>query len=174
MNNERKILYMSAIINLVIGISVGIVLFFGQLRSGMSLPENIYDYEKTISVSDFLSALWINAVWLFSIPLARGLLRARLIHPVVLVRGAVTSFTVLYTMYIFGFKEAAASIIPQCLAVLPMIIMFSVETAPLERGGERGTDIIIRKSEIFGIIALSIVASGIEVLTFGLFCTYLF
>lgn len=174
MNNERKILYMSAIINLVIGVSVGIVLFFGQLRSGNSLPENIYDYEKNISVSDFLTALWINALWLFSIPLAYGLLRVRLIHPVVIVRGAVTSFTVLYTLQIFGFREASASVIPQCLCVLPMLIMFSAETASSRKGGERGADIIVRKSEIFGIIALSIVSAGIEVLVFNLFCTYLF
>ncbi len=175
MSNERKMLYMSVIINFVIGVVVGIILFFGQIRSGEALPENIYDYDTVISVADFFRVAWVNLIWMFTTLAAQGMLRVRFIHPIMIVRGCVTSFTVLYTLYLFGIKESAASVIPQCLTSIPLLMFFSAESVLSKNSRESGmSGIVIKKSEAALMTVLSIVSAGAEVIIFRLFCTYLF
>lgn len=175
MSNERKMLYMSVIINFVIGIVVGIILFFGQIRSQGPLPENIYSYDTVISAADFLRVAWVNLVWMFTTLAAQGILRIRFIHPIMIVRGCVASFTVLYTLYLFGIRESAASVIPQCLTTIPLLMFFSAESMSGKNLRESGVSgILIKKSEAALMTVLSIVSAGAEVIIFRLFCTYLF
>ena len=175
MSNERKMLYMSVIINFVIGVVVGIILFFGQIRSQGPLPENIYNYDTVISWADFFRVAWVNLVWMFTTLAAQAILRVRFIHPIMIVRGCVASFTVLYTLYIFGIRESAASIIPQCLTTIPLLMFFSAESMSVKNLRESGVSgILIKKSEVALMIVLSIVSAGAEVILFRLFCTYLF
>ncbi len=175
MSNERKMLYMSVIINFVIGVVVGIILFFGQIRSGGALPENIYDYDTIISVADFFRVAWVNLIWMFTTLAAQGMLRVRFIHPIMIVRGCVTSFTVLYTIYLFGIRESLASVIPQCLTSIPLLMFFSAESVSGKNLRESGmSGIVIKKSEAALMTVLSIVSAGAEVIIFRLFCTYLF
>lgn len=175
MSNERKMLYMSVIINFVVGVVVGIILFFGQIRSGGAMPENIYDYDTVISAADFFRVAWVNLVWMFTTLAAQGLLRVRFIHPIMIVRGCVTSFTVLYTLYLFGIRESAASIIPQCLASIPLLMFFSAESVFGKNSRESGmSGIVIKKSEAAIMTVLSIASAGAEVIIFRIFCTYLF
>lgn len=175
MSNERKMLYMSVIINFVIGIVIGIILFFGQIRSQGSLPENIYSYDTVISAADFFRVAWVNLVWMFTTLAAQGILRVKFIHPIMIVRGCVASFTVLYTLYLFGIRESAASIIPQCLTTIPLLMFFSAESVLSKNSRESGmSGIVIKKSEVALMTVLSIVSAGAEVLIFMLFCIYLF
>ena len=175
MSNERKMLYMSVIINFVIGVVIGIILFFGQIRSGGNLPENIYDYDTVISMADFFRVAWVNLIWMFTTLAAQGMLRVRAIHPIMIVRGCVASFTVLYTLYLFGIKESAASVIPQCLTSIPLLMLFSAESVLGKNSRESGiSGIVIKKSEAALMTVLSIASAGAEVIIFRLFCTYLF
>ncbi len=175
MSNERKMLYMSVIINFVIGVVIGIILFFGQIRSGGPLPKNIYDYDTAISAADFLRVAWVNLVWMFTTLAAQCMLRVRFIHPIMIVRGCVTSFTVLYTLYLFGIRESAASVIPQCLTSISLLMFFSAESVSSRNLRESGmSGIVIKKSEAALMTLLSIVSAGAEVIIFRLFCTYLF
>lgn len=175
MSNERKMLYMSVIINFVIGVVVGIILFFGQIRSGGALPQDIYDYDTVISAADFFRVAWVNLIWMFTTLAAQGILRVRFIHPIMIVRGCVASFTVLYTLYLFGIRESAVSIIPQCLTAIPLLMFFSAESVSGKNTRESGiSGILIKKSQAAIMTVLSIVSAGAEVIIFRLFCTYLF
>lgn len=172
MSNERKILYVSAGINFVIGIIAGIILFCGQMRNDTSVTGNIYEFDTVVSATDFFRMTWINLIWMFSIVAARNMLRAKLIHPVLLIRGCVNSFSLLYILGCFGMKEALSAILPQCFSVLPMIMVFSAELA-VKHSDRDGGD-YIRKSTFVAILLLSAVSSGVEVLLFRVFCAYLF
>ena len=175
MSNERKILYVSTGINFVIGITLGIILFFCQIRSGGEFPQNMYEYEREVSVADFLRMVWIDLLWFVSVVIAYGILKARLIHPAIVIRGCISSFSVLYVLSVFGIKEMLATIIPQCFTILPMLIIFSAETVSKQISMEnKASGISVKKSEIIGILALSVLSAGAEVLIFKAFCTYLF
>ena len=173
MKNERKILYLSVVINYAIGIILGIILFFGQLRSGGDFPNDIYEYEKDVSVTDFIRMIWITMMWLFSVVAAYGILRIRLIHIVIILRGCISSFSALYVLHFWGIKEAVASILPQCVSVLPLLMIFSAEIA-FPKSEARGNGIALKKYEVIMMIVLSVVSAGAEVLFFKAFCSYLF
>ncbi len=175
MKNERKILYLSVLINFVIGVILGIVLFFGQIRSGKGIVQNMYEYDTDVSVTDFIRMMWASVLWLLSVFVSYGILRAKHIHPVIIIRGCVNSFSVLYVLYLFGLKEAAVAFIPQCFTILPMLLMFSAETIYVQSQREnQSAGILFKKSDIVRIFALSLLSSGAEVLIFKAFCTYLF
>lgn len=175
MNNERKILYLSVVINFVIGIILGIVLFFGQLRSGENIGQNVYEYNTTVSITDLFRMVWTCVLWLLSVIISYGILRTKHIHPVIVLRGCINAFAVLYVLYLFGLKAAAAAFLPQCFTVLPMLLMFSAETVYIQKKRENpGCGIVFKKSDIAVIIAMSVLSSGVEILIFKAFCTYLF
>ena len=176
MNNERKILYISAGINFIVGIVVGTILFYGQMRSDPSLSENIYVYDKSATLSDFLRLSWLNLIWVFSVVIARSIFPVRIVHPVLVVRGCISSFSILYILSSFGIKEAGASVIPQCLSVLPLLTAFSVETALKHRENiKNGFETFsVKRYEIAAVFVFSLLSAGIEVLVFRIFCTYLF
>lgn len=176
MNNERKILYISAGINFVVGIIVGTILFYGQVRVDPSLGENVYAYDKSATIADFMRLSWLNLVWIFSVLIAHSIFPARMVHPVVIVRGCVNSFSVFYILTCFGIKEAIASVIPQCLSVLPLLGIFSVEAALKHRENIKSgvQNFSVKRYEVAAIFIFSILAAGVEVLTFRLFCSYLF
>ncbi len=176
MNNERKILYISVGINFIVGIIVGIILFYGQMRAEPSLSENAYAYDKAATLADFLRISWLNFVWMFSVFIAHSILPMRMVHPVIVVRGLVSSFSILYILNSFGIKEAIASVIPQCLSVLPLLGAFSVETVLKHRENmKNGVEAFsVKKYEIAAIFVFCLLSAGIEVLTFRLFCSYLF
>ena len=128
MNNERRILYISVAANFIIGIIIGIILFYGQMRIEPAVLEGGYTYDKSATLADFFRLSWLNTIWLLSIFLAHCILPLRMVHPIIAVRGCVSSFSILYILTLLGIKEAVAAVIPQCLSVLPMLAIFSVET----------------------------------------------
>lgn len=126
MNEERKKLCLYAGINFLIGAIMGTVLFYAHFRSN---PQSIgaeYYFEKNLQVIDVLRAWWMNVMWSFSVFLAHTVLPGKAVHTIVGLRGAVSSFSVLYLMETFGVNEAVVSVLPQCLSVIPMLMCFSV------------------------------------------------
>jgi len=174
MSNERKILYMSVAVNFTLGVILGIILFNGQIKTTSSIGD-MYDYDMTISFTDFFRIAWMNLLWMISILVARSILRARLIHPVITLRGLVNSFSFSYMLNFFGIKESLCAFLPQCLSVLPLLLIFSVETVlRMSSRLNEGNAIIVKKSEIFLVLFLSMFSSGAELMFFKLFCACLF
>lgn len=176
MNNERKILYISVAINFIVGIIIGIILFYGQMRTNSALLENGYSYDKSATLTDFFRLSWLNILWLLSIFIAHSILPIRVIHPIIAVRGCVSAFSILYILTGFGIREAAASVIPQCFSVLPLLAAFSVETVVKHRENIKNgyEPCSIKRHEAAAIFIFSMLAGGAEVLIFQFLCTYLF
>ncbi|MBE7033132.1 MAG: hypothetical protein E7406_02775 [Ruminococcaceae bacterium] len=172
MSNERKILYLSAGINFTIGIVIGIILFFGQIRNEAFASHNIYEFDRNVSVTDFVRMSWVNLIWMFSIVAARSMLSAKVIHPVLVIRGCVNAFSLLYILHSFGIKEAVFATLPQSFSVLPMLIIFSAETVARRTDGNGVLS--IGKGGAVAVLLFSVVSAGIEVLLFRFFCAYLF
>ena len=174
MSNERKILYLSVAVNFTLGIILGIILFNGQVKTATSIGE-MYDYDTTVSFTDFFRIAWMNLIWMFSIVAARSILRARLIHPVIALRGLVNSFSFSYMLNFFGIRESLCAFLPQCLSVLPLLIIFSVEVVlRMNNRMSESNAMTVKKSEIFVILFLSLLSSGVELMLFRLFCACLF
>ena len=176
MDQERKAAYIAAVINFITGIIFGIILFYGQLKSGNDEIRVVYEYEKTVSLADFLRLSWMNVIWLISVFFARCIAPSGFFHPVVCVRGIVSSFSMLYILALFGFREAVSSILPQCVSILPLLLNFSVETAQKhKKNAQNGYEVcLLKRREIAAIFILSMLAGAVEVLFFRIFCKNLF
>ena len=111
--------------NFLIGTVMGIVLFYAHIRANPQSLETNYIYEKNLQTADLFRAWWINIMWMLSVLLAHTVLCAKPIHVIVGLRGAINSFSVLFLLESFGVKEAAATVVPQCISVLPMLMIFS-------------------------------------------------
>ena len=176
MNNDRKKLYISAGINFIVGIILGIILFYGQLKSDPTLTEKIYTYDKSVTLADFIRLSWLNLRWIFSVFISHSILPLRVIHPVLTIRGCVNSFSILYILSVFGIKEAFATALGQCLSILPLLGMFSVEAVIRHRENVRnGLEAFsVKRRELTAIFVFSLLSAGVEVILFRLLCTYLF
>lgn len=176
MREKRKVLYISAIINFVTGVVLGIILFYGQLKSTKGEISAVYEYETAISLSDFFRLSWLNVLWMISVFFARCIMPSKFFHPVVCVRGMVSSFSMLYILSLFGIREAIGTTLPQCVSILPLLLYFSVETAEKYRDSMQSgyEPCSLKRHEIVAIFILSMLAGAIEVLFFGFFCRYLF
>lgn len=176
MKGERRALYISAAINFVTGIVLGIILFYGQLKSTGKELGVIYEYDKTSSLSDFIRLSWLNILWMLSIFFARCILPLGFFHPIVVIRGCISSFSMLYILTLFGVREAVASIVPQCISVLPLLLFFSVETVIKYRDNlQSGYEpCALKRHEIASIFVFAMLSAAAEVLVFRVFCNYLF
>lgn len=170
MTEERKKLCLYVGINFLAGIIIGAVLFYAHIRSNPQSSGAEYYFEKNLQFIDVLRAWWLNVMWSFSVILAHTVLPAKPVHIIVGIRGAVSSFSLLYLMETFGVNEAVTSALPQCLSVIPMLMCFSALCVEkrrqlIDEGKEtfrisRGTAILL-----FFFCALAAVG---ETLTFSL------
>ncbi len=176
MNEKRKVLYISAAINFVTGVVLGIILFYGQLKSIGEEVKAVYEYDKTVSLSDFFRLSWLNVLWMLSVFFARSIMPSGFFHPIACVRGIVSSFSMIYILSLFGIKEAVASLLPQCVSILPLLMYFSVETAVKYRENvQNGYEpCSLKRQEIATMLILSMLSGAAEVLLFSFFCNYLF
>ena len=176
MSEKRRILYLSATVNFIFGIVIGIILFYGQLKSADNEVLSVCKYDKNATLADFLRLSWLNIVWLLSVFFARCILPVGAFHPIVAIRGTISSFSILYILTLFGIREAATTIVPQCFSVLPLLLFFSVETVEKHRNNiQNGLEpCSLKRNEIATIFVLGILAAASEVLIFRVFCKYLF
>ena len=176
MKSEHKPIYISVEVNFLIGIMLGIILFFGQVKSVGEETETILKYNYEATLSDFFRLTWMNVTWMISIFFARIILPIKFFHPIITLRGAVSSFSALYLLNAFGIKEMLVSLFPQCLSILPLLSYFSALTTIKYRENiQSGCEpCSLRRSEIAWALVLSIVSGAIEVLVFAFFCKYLF
>lgn len=166
MNREQKLIYISVGINFLVGIIIGMVLFYGQIRTDISVFDEVNVTGGVISFGEFLHVSWLDLLWLIFIFLFHNLLPMPFIHPVMMLRGCCTSFCVMYILTFMGTKEAMAAVIPQCFSILPIMILFSVKVVGkrkniIENGGEPFT---FSRSEALLTVLISLIAGGLEVI----------
>ena len=118
----------------------------------------------------------MNLMWCFSVFIAHTILSLAAIHIIVGLRGAVSSFSVLYLLKVSDIKAVVASVLPQCLSVLPILMMFS--TMCVEKRRNRLKDgkepFIINRREVYVIFLISAVAAVTEAAFFVVLCRVLF
>ena len=176
LDSERKVLYISVAVNFFIGTVMGIILFYGQIRTDAGAFENGYIYDTAVTVTDFFRLSWINIIWIVSVFVSQGLIPVCVIHPVTAVKGCVCTFSTLYLLTLFGIKEATAAVLPQCFSALPLVLIFSAELAlKRRRAVKNGNEIFsVKRRDAAAVLGLSMLAGTVEVLFFRLFCSYLF
>ena len=172
LTQERKKLCLFTAINFILGIIMGIVLFYGQQRSNSKVFEGNFEYSTVLEIMDFFRLSWINLLWLFSIFIARNILPVSSMHPIMLLRGCMSSFSLMYIFTYIGVKEGIMSAMPQCFSILPLLMFFSVEITrkqrvSLETGGNAVT---LKKGELFLMLFGAGLAGGIEMVLFRLLC----
>ena len=165
MNREQRLIYISVGINFLVGIIIGMVLFYGQIRTDISVFDEMNVTEDVISLGDFLHVSWLDFLWLIFIFLFHNLLPMSFLHPIMMLRGCCTSFCVMYILTFMGIKETVAAVLPQCFSILPVMILFSVKVAEkrksiIENGGEPFS---FSRSEALLTILISLIAGGLEV-----------
>lgn len=168
MVREQKLIYISVGINFLVGIIVGMVLFYGQVRTDISVFDEINVASGVISFGEFLHVSWLNLLWLIFIFLFHNLLPMPLIHPVMMLRGCCTSFCVMYLLTFMGIRQTAAAVLPQCFSILPIMMLFSVKVvgkrkAIIENGGEPFT---FNRREALLTILIAMASGGLEVTFF--------
>lgn len=168
LTQERKKLCLFTAINFIAGIIIGIVLFYGQQRSNPGVFEGGYEFDTTLEIMDFFRASWLNLLWLFSIFIAHNILPLAPMHPIMLLRGTMSSFSLMYILTYIGVKEAATSVIGQCFSILPLLMFFSVETVKKRKQTQEGRQdgIYLKKSEIFMMFFCAALSAGVEMIIF--------
>ena len=176
MSSQHKKLYLYAGINFLIGTVIGIVLFYGQMRSNPSVFTAGYSYDKTVEIIDFFRAWWLNTMWLFAIFISNSVMRLAPFHIIVAVRGCASSYGIMYLLNCIGIKEAVASVLPQCLTVLPLLMWFSVlnteKRAVAESEGRDG--ISLKRIDAVKMFAFSLISALAEMIIFTFLCNCLF
>lgn len=176
MSTERKKLCIAVLCNFLIGIIIGVILYYGQLRSTNQMMINEYTYDKTVETIDFFKVAWLNMLWSFAIFITHNILPSSYIYPIILIRGCASSFCVMYMLEFIGIKEVVASVLPQCFSILPYLMLFSIALVQKRRNANiyQGQTLSLRRSEIIMIFLFSIFMAGIETLLFRFFCICLF
>ena len=171
MNDERRILYICMAANFVVGVIVGILLFYGQLKSNADVFDGAYSYSASVELADFFRVWWLNVLWLFSIFIAHNILPVSVIHPIIFLRGCASSFSMMYILRFVGVGEAVVSVIPQCVSVLPLLGMFSVNVIMKRRDNlQSGREpFSMRSSDAIKLFMFAAAAGVVETLVFRLF-----
>lgn len=176
MSNERKILYIWVGISFAVGVILGILLFYGQMRSNSAVFESEYIYNTNVKLGDFFRVSYLNMLWVFSIFIAHNILPVSVVHPIIAVRGCAGAFSTMYILTFAGVREAVVSVIPQCLSILPVLALFCVEIVMRRRENiKRGAEpFSLRRRDIVAIFAVCVFAGALETLFFRLlsFCLF--
>ena len=168
LREERKKLCLFTSINFTVGIIMGIVLFYGQQRSSPAVFDGNFEFNTALELMDFFRLSWMNLLWLFSIFIARNILPVSSMHPIMLLRGCMSSFSLMYIFTYIGLKEGIMSAMPQCFSILPLLMFFSVEMARKQRiSFETGSNAVtLKKGELFLMLFGAVLAGGIEMVLF--------
>ena len=165
----NKKAYILISVNFLIGVVLGIVLYYGQKKSGIeNNAEELLMLENNLKITDVLRLMRVNLMWFLSIYVASIISPFIFIQPAVLLRGAVNSFCGVYIMQACGIKEAACLILPQCFTTLPVMAMFSVMNIEKQKriGSEVNKREAISKREIVVMILFAALCAIFETLLF--------
>ncbi len=176
MSNERKKLYTAVFINFLIGIMVGIVLFYGQMNSSLDLPKGEYTYDTSIELADFFRVSWLDMLWLFSVFITHNIFPLAYMYPIIVIRGCCNSFCLMYIFNFIGIKEGVVSVLSQCFSILPLLMFMCVNISEKRRRMNLKSSEVLSLSRIetLMIFLLSMLSGAVETLFFRFFCICLF
>ncbi len=114
-------------------------------------------------------------MWMLSVLLGHSVMCAAPIHVIIGLRGAVNSFSALFMLEFFGVKESAVAVIPQCLSVLPMLMIFSGFYVEKRKNGitEGKEFLVLTRKETASIFGFSLIAALLEAVIFRLLAVIL-
>lgn len=174
LEHERRKLCLFSAADFTLGIIVGMVLFYGQQKNAPSLFDGGYEFRTVMQISDIMRAFKLNFLWLFAIFASFNILPLAPLQPIMLLRGAMSGFSVLYVMSYIGIKEAVQCILPQCFSILPLFLAFYVKTAEnRKKKREEGKEpFSLTKSEFFLLTFWAAASAAAECALFRLliFC----
>ena len=155
---------------------MGIVLFYGQMNSSAEIPKGEYTYETSIELADFLRVSWLDMLWIFSVFITHNIFPLAYMYPIIVIRGCCNSFCAMYIFNFIGIKEGIVSVLPQCLSILPLLMLMCVNLSEKRRRMNlKQSDVLsLSRIETLMIFLLSMLAGAVETLFFRFFCTCLF
>lgn len=176
MTNERKKLCTAVFINFLVGIMVGIILFYGQSNSGWDVQLDEYTYVTTVEIADFFRVSWLDMMWIFSAFIIHNILPLVYIYPIVVIRGCCHSFCAMYLFQFVGVKEGVASVISQCFSILPILMYMCIRFVEKRRRKNlsMGESLSLSRAETLSVFMVSLFAGALETLFFRLLCLCLF
>lgn len=158
----RNKIFLCTFINFILGAVTGTILFYGQLKAQ---TDNTFvpSFTEKISWLDVFRLFYTNLLWLISIFISYRLVPLVFFQPIVISRGAVSTFSVLYVMHSYGVLWAARVIIPQCFSILPtMVIFFFQLVQKCKRSMLSGSELYVKRKDILFTIVLALAAAAIE------------
>jgi len=160
----KKRIYIYAAFNFLLGAIAGIVLFYGQQKSGDAFNEDIM-LKTNIGMLDFVQLSWLNLLWFTAIPVSGLLASWAAAHPIMLARGAVCTFSVCCILKYCGILKAAAAVVPQCVSVLPAMLFLSSENIKKDED-KKGA---ITRRDFILMVVLSLICAAVEALLYSAF-----
>lgn len=155
-------IYLCTFINFISGAIIGTVLFYGQLKM-ITEAEAVPAFTEKISWLDVLKLTYTNLLWLISIFISYRLVPLVFFQPIIISRGAVSTFSVLYVMNYYGVLWAAKVIIPQCFSILPAMAFFFFSLVQKHKKSMlSGSELYIKRKDIIFAIILSLASAMAE------------
>ena len=165
-SKPRNKIFLCTFINFIIGAIIGTILFYSQLKL-KSDTKTVPVFTDKITMLDALRLFYANLLWLISIFISYRLVPLVFFQPIMISRGAVSTFSVLYVMNSYGVLWAAMVIIPQCFSILPIMSFFFYQLAEKCKNSVlSGSEFYIKRKDILFTIMLSIVATIVESVMF--------
>ena len=164
MKNPKPInkIFLCTFISFIIGATIGTILFYSQLKL-VSETKTVPVFTERITMTDALRLFYTNLLWLISIFISYRLVPFIFFQPIMISRGAVSTFSVLYVMNSYGVLWAARVIIPQCFSILPIMAFFFYKlTEKYKKCVFSGNEFYIKRKDILFTIMLSILATIVE------------
>lgn len=154
--------YLCTFISFIIGATIGTVLFYSQLKLQKE-STTVPVFTEKVTLEDALRLFYINLLWLISIFIAYRLVPFVFFQPIMISRGAVSTFSVLYVMNSYGVMWAARVILPQCFSILPIMAFFFYQLVEkYKKCMLSGNEFYIKRKDILFTIGLSAVATVVE------------
>lgn len=155
-------IYLCTFVNFIIGATIGTILFYSQLKSE---PETqvVPVFTEKITMLDATRLFYTNLLWLISIFISYRLVPFVFFQPIMISRGAVSTFSVLYVMNSYGVLWAARVIIPQCFSILPIMSVFFFQLVQKYKNCMfAGSEFSVKRKDILFCIMLSLLATVVE------------
>ncbi len=162
-------IYLCTFINFIIGATIGTILFYSQLKLEAE-TQVVPVFTEKITLLDAIRLFYTNLLWLISTFISYRLVPIVFFQPIMISRGAVSTFSVLYVMNAYGVLWAARVIIPQCFSILPIMSFFFFQLVEKYKNCMLSeNEFSVKRKDILFAIMLSIAATIVESGLFLLF-----
>ncbi len=166
--NKRDVLLIA--INFTVGVIIGIVLFYANIRT-QEVNEAL-TLNKTFTLEAFFRTAYQNMLWLFSIFLFHSIAIEFVFQPIIIVRGIVNGFSACYMLKALGVLEAFLVSFSQCLSILPAMAFFTlyIRNKKKMNASKKIEPCVTRPRDALNIFIISLFCALLEGLIFKAVC----